>query len=276
MQRNILFVVLAVTAGIIILISNFSIVYAQNTYDINIPSGASDVDAPFHWQSEKDGDASGNIEITVNDSIHWKNGDTAPHTVTSGTPQSGPDGVFDSGSFGPAETFLYQFTEVGKYPYYCTLHPWMTAVVTVTSGLSTISNVGLDAGDHLTTFDVEYDFNRVINTASVNEETKSITFEFIGHTNSDDNTLRIVLPIDLIDGITTVSIDGVQTSEFELIPKGDTTILVVNSLVPESESLTISGVMVVPEFGSIVILVLIVSVSSLILLGRKQIFKIPN
>ena len=85
----------------LILVPLSSMAYAETVYDINIPSGSADKDAPFHWVSEKDGDTSGFIEIIVNDTIHWKNGDTVAHTITSGLPKTGHDGIFDSSNINP-------------------------------------------------------------------------------------------------------------------------------------------------------------------------------
>ena len=76
------------------MLPSLSFAFAESVYDINIPSGSADMSAPFHWSSEKDGDTSGFIEIIVNDTIFWRNGDTVTHTVTSGTPKSGPDGIY--------------------------------------------------------------------------------------------------------------------------------------------------------------------------------------
>ena len=61
------------------------------------------------------------------------NDDTAAHTVTSGTPEGGPDGFFDSSLFMAGATFSVKFDdyEPGDYPYFCMVHPWMTEVVTV-------------------------------------------------------------------------------------------------------------------------------------------------
>ena len=130
-------------------------------YDVNIPTGAASPDAPYFWQSEIDGDTSGIVEITIGDSISWKNADSAAHTVTSGTPTDGPDNIFDSGLYGPGKSFTHKFDEIGFYPYFCLVHPWMDGAVIVIDAYSLVPNVGKDAGDGNTTFDVEYDFNRV-------------------------------------------------------------------------------------------------------------------
>ena len=66
-------------------------VFAQTSYDVNIPTGAADSGAPYFWQSEKNGSTTGVVEILVGDTIVWKNGDVADHTVTSGSAAEGPD-----------------------------------------------------------------------------------------------------------------------------------------------------------------------------------------
>ena len=60
--------------------------------------------------------------------VTWYNTDNAAHTVTSGTPDDGPDGLFDSSMImagGQYTTdFEYGFSDV-VYDYYCVVHPWM-------------------------------------------------------------------------------------------------------------------------------------------------------
>jgi plastocyanin len=71
--------------------------------------------------------------ITVGSMITWKNDDTTSHTVTSGTVRDNtptPDGMFDSGILNAGDSFPFLFDKAGEYPYYCTIHPWMTAKVT--------------------------------------------------------------------------------------------------------------------------------------------------
>ena len=73
------------------------------------------------------------VQVTVGSMVTWKNDDTASHTVTSGTVQNNtpaPDGRFDSGILNAGDSFSFVFDKAGEYPYYCTIHPWMTAKVT--------------------------------------------------------------------------------------------------------------------------------------------------
>ena len=247
-------------------LSNFA--FAQTTYDVNIPTGAASPDAPYFWQSEKDGTTTGIVKILTGDTISWKNADTAAHTVTSGTARDGPDDIFDSGLFGPGKSFLYTFTEEGNYPYFCLTHPWMDGTVIVSEGYAIIPNIGKDVGDGSIKFDVEYDFNRVLSTATVNESAKSITFEIAGVSKSDDHTLEILLPAALIDGPFTILLDDDSMAEFESIKEGDLNILYV-TLDAEIKQFTIIGTSVVPEFGILALAILSISIIVLVVVSKS-------
>lgn len=256
--------------AVLLIIPLQTIAFAESSYDINIPSGSADKNAPFHWSSEKDGDTSGFIEIIVGDTVFWKNGDTVAHTVTSGTPLNGPDGIFDSGKIDPGKFFMQKFTEIGEFPYYCSIHPWRTGLVSVLSGYSLLSNVGSDFGDGTDVFDMEYKFNRLVNHVSIDENTKSISLELKGNTVNDDNTLTLFIPSALISGISSVSIDGAMTEEFAQDFEDDSTVLLINEVPPYAKSITITGITIVPEFTGLTLIVLIISISMMVWLTRKQ------
>jgi len=242
--------------------------YAQTTYIINMPTGSSSPDAPYFWQSEKDGDPTGDIEVKVLDSVRWENADTAVHTVTSGTPEEGPDGIFDSSLIPRGGSFPWQFTEVGEYDYFCVVHPWMTGVVTVKSGLKVISRVGLDAGDGKTTFDVEYQFNRVISSATVNEDQNSITFEIIGNPKGEDNTLTLMLPNDLISGPLVIWADTQEMSDSIMSEEGEINKVEI-PLNRDTKLVSLVGTAVVPEFGAITMAILAIGVLSFLVISFK-------
>jgi plastocyanin len=71
------------------------------------------------------------LAIKVGDTVSWSNDDTAAHTVSSGDPTEGLDGIFDSGLFMAGSTFEYTFDESGTYHYFCMVHPWMIGEVIV-------------------------------------------------------------------------------------------------------------------------------------------------
>jgi len=180
----------------------------------------------------------------------------------------GLDGLFDSKEFAPGKSFTYKFSEIGHYPYYCTLHPWMMGTIIVTSGYSIIPNVGKQVGDGTTFFNVEYDFNRLLSAVVIDEEQKSITFEIIGDAKSENHDLELRLPSGLVDGQFTIWVDGEKISDFENIREGDLNVLFM-SLNADSKILTIVGTSIVPEFGTMTLAILGVSVVSMIVLSQR-------
>lgn len=70
------------------------------------------------------------ITVPVGTKITFTNKDAAPHTATSGSSPS-PDGVFDTGTLTKGESKSVTLTKAGTFAYYCGLHPFMKATVTV-------------------------------------------------------------------------------------------------------------------------------------------------
>lgn len=70
-----------------------------------------------------------NLQVEPATTVIWVNEDSAAHTVTSGTPADGADGMFDSGMVLAGETFEYTFMAIGVVDYYCVVHPWMVGTV---------------------------------------------------------------------------------------------------------------------------------------------------
>jgi plastocyanin len=99
-------------------------VTAQNT--VSIPQGASSPGC----ETTNECFIPSTISVSVGTTVTWTNDDSAAHTVTSGQ-EATFDGIFDSGLFMAGRTFSYTFDEVGQYPYFCFVHPWMKGQVVV-------------------------------------------------------------------------------------------------------------------------------------------------
>ena len=97
------------------------------TVSVEIPSGTS---VPGCEESNKCFNPA-SVTINVGDTIEWKNGDTAAHTVTGGSPADGPSGVFDSSLVMGGASFAHTFDKAGSYNYFCMVHPWMVGNVSV-------------------------------------------------------------------------------------------------------------------------------------------------
>ena len=71
------------------------------------------------------------VSINVGDTVSWPNDDTAAHTVTAGSAESGPSGAFDSSLLIAGGVYEHTFDSAGSYDYYCMVHPWMVGDVQV-------------------------------------------------------------------------------------------------------------------------------------------------
>ena len=71
------------------------------------------------------------LTVGTGTTVIWENVDNAAHLATSGTPDGGPDGIFDSGMIMAGGTFEHEFSDSGEFQYYCIVHPWMIGIVTV-------------------------------------------------------------------------------------------------------------------------------------------------
>ena len=69
------------------------------------------------------------VTVAIGNTVSWVNDDEQVHTVTSGTPTGGPDGLFDSGMISSGGSFHQTFDTVGTFDYYCIVHPWMQGTV---------------------------------------------------------------------------------------------------------------------------------------------------
>ncbi len=68
-----------------------------------------------------------NIQVRAGTTVTWTNQDNVPHSVTF------KNGMKDSGLLSQGQSFSYTFNTPGTYQYYCTVHPYMVATVTVVS-----------------------------------------------------------------------------------------------------------------------------------------------
>lgn len=101
--------------------------FAADKVEVNIPTGSS---IPGCEETMKCFIPS-SVTVAVGGTVTWFNGDTAAHTVTSGTTTDRPDGIFDSSLFLADASFSHTFEEEGVYDYFCIVHPWMTGTVKV-------------------------------------------------------------------------------------------------------------------------------------------------
>ena len=65
------------------------------------------------------------LTISAGDTVMFMNEDSAPHTATA------DGGAFDTGRLSRGQSAGLTFPSAGSFPYSCTIHPRMKALITV-------------------------------------------------------------------------------------------------------------------------------------------------
>lgn len=68
------------------------------------------------------------LTVKAGTTVTWTNKDSDAHTVTS----QGTGGPLGSAALSTGQSYSFTFAKPGTYSYLCTIHPFMTATVTVT------------------------------------------------------------------------------------------------------------------------------------------------
>jgi len=219
------------------------------------------------------------VTIDIGGEVIWENNDTAAHTVTSGTPSGEVGAVFDSSLIAPGSTFSYEFEDAGTFDYFCMVHPWMAGAVMVSSEethsdmeeMEGMKEMG-HSDDHAAKGieDLSDQFTTTLTSGVIhhiggNTDDSTLIVHLFGA--DDDGELKITLNSDIItpfdDGSYFVLIGGEEV-EFEQM--GSTLHI---SYAAGTEKIEIVGSHVVPEFGTIAMIVLAVAIVSIIAIAAK-------
>lgn len=101
-----------------------------------------------------------------------------------------------------------------------------------------------------------------VSSSSLNTKNKSIVIML---SNSDEGTLHLTPSTDIIKGISRVLVDGQEWNNVS-IDGNDVTVLFPAG----TEKIEIVGTFVIPEFGSVAVLILIVAIIAGVIFSRKR------
>ncbi|AFS83577.1 PEFG-CTERM sorting domain-containing protein [Candidatus Nitrosopumilus sediminis] len=201
--------------------------------------------------------------VDVGGKVIMTNTDSAAHTFTSGTPDGGPDGVFDTSLLMVDGSYEWTPETVGEQPYFCMVHPWMQGLIIVQEAnademmggdlMVTVTDSAVKGGTQVELEFSELHVNYVITATQKGETVYTETAHAMEHTathqidavGSDANPINIEV----------VSL-GIGAPGEEDSWTGPTGI--------------VSTSKVVPEFGTIAMMILAVAIISIVAVTAKS------
>jgi len=120
------FVLFAIAAGIVAMTPAAFADHATVTIDAAIGSGT-----PGCEDTAEGCYIPSTATVDVGGVVTFVNSDSAAHTYTAGTPEGGPSGEFDSGLAMAGSEYTWTPEVVGEVPYFCMVHPWMAGLIIV-------------------------------------------------------------------------------------------------------------------------------------------------
>lgn len=268
-----LFVLIAIVAGVAAANPAFA---DHTTATVSVPAGSSvpgcEETNACYIPSE--------VTVDVGGEVTWSNDDSAAHTVTGGSAVDGPSGVFDSSLFMAGATFSHKFEEAGTFNYFCMVHPWMEGKVVVQEAMAddhdddkpvmdeSVSAMGMLSDETMVS----------VSASEVTEgEKMEITVEFAEseHANYD---IKVTQNDEVVlEEMGVHSHEAKMTHETAALASSDPVDITVTfqgfgvedpKTGPIGEEVVFSNI--VPEFGTVAMMILVVSIISIVAVTAKS------
>jgi len=211
------------------------------------------------------------VTVDVGGEVTWTVDDAAAHTVTSGTPSDADSvgALFDSSLILQGTSFSWTFEEEGSVDYFCIVHPWMQGMVIVGAAMAeedggimvSITTGDAGAGEMMT----------------VNVEFTNMDGSAVEHVNYDVMATQ--------DGTTILDDTGVHDHDGVMEHTSMALPMAASDATPVDVQVTFNGFgidqpftgpigevatkQVVPEFGTIAMMILGISIISIIAVTAK-------
>ena len=228
--------------------------------------------------------------IEAGGTVTWENTDNAAHTATSGTAGDADSvgAVWDSSLMMVGVSYSVTLDEAGTYPYFCMVHPWMTGTLIVEDPAVAAAAADAAAAEAAAAEAAAAEAAAAVTMAPRNpaiDLVNTLNYNISGGsvssiiTNSDDATLVVAIDAPN-DGELSITMNSDYITAFD---DGSYFVLVNNEEVwfnqdgnvltipfeAGTEKIEIVGSAVVPEFGTIAMIILAVAIVSIIAITAK-------
>ena len=268
-----LFVLFAIVAG---LVATTPAAFADHSEVTIIPASGSG--APGCEETAEGCFIPKEATVDVGGKVIFSNTDTAAHTFTAGSAETGPTGEFDSGLAMVGGSYEWTPTTAGEVPYFCMVHPWMTGLIVVqeagieddgeemhtegasaTGMLSDGIKVGIDAsastaGEKME-ISVDFEDSEHVNYDIMVTQNGEEVLNDIGVHSHDGKGMHETAPLSSSDPVEiTITFQGYGIDDPKTGPIG--------------EQVVFSNI--VPEFGTVAMMILAVAIISIVAVTAKS------
>jgi predicted secreted protein with PEFG-CTERM motif len=221
--------------------------------------------------------------VDVGGKVIFSNTDSAAHTFTAGTAAEGPSGAFDTSLVIAGSSYEWTATTAGEFPFYCMVHPWM-------AGLIVVQEAGTEEHDGEHTGEMQTEEGAASATGMLSDGTKvsvwtsaptsgermkiNVEFENSEHVNHDIMVTQNGAVV--LDDTGAHHHDGKGMHETAPLSSSDPVEITITfqgygvddpKTGPIGEQVVFSNV--VPEFGTIAMMILAVSIISIVAVTAK-------
>ena len=216
------------------------------------------------------------VTVDVGGVVIMSNTDNAAHTFTAGTPDDGPSGEFDTSLLMIDTSFEWIPETAGEVPYFCMVHPWM-------QGLIIVQEAGADDGEAMSSGE-ELIVEITTGTAG---EGESLSIDVAFTTMSGDSVEHVNYNVKatqngevVLDDMGVHDHDGIMNHMTSPLPTA------ASDDAPIDVEVTFNGFgidppftgpigqvaekQVVPEFGTIAMMILAVAIISIVAVTAKS------
>ncbi|MEK6818064.1 MAG: PEFG-CTERM sorting domain-containing protein [Thermoproteota archaeon] len=217
--------------------------------------------------------------VDVGGKVIFSNTDTAAHTFTAGSAADGPSGEFDSSLVMAGSSYEWTPTTAGEVPYFCMVHPWMT-------GLIVVQEAGTEeqTGEEMHTEDATAtgmlsDGTKVsiMTSAPTSGEKMEISVDFEDSEHANYDVMVTQNGAEVLNDIAAHAHEGEGMHETAPLSSSDPVEVTITfqgygiddpKTGPIGEQVVFSNI--VPEFGTVAMMILAVSIISIVAVTAKS------
>lgn len=219
------------------------------------------------------------VTVDVGGKVIFSNTDTAAHTFTAGTPADGPSGEFDSGLVMAGGTYEATLEKEGTVGYFCMVHPWMVGSIVVQAAGEE------DHGEEMGSEDLMVDISTT-EAAAGERMSIDVAFKTMAGAEVEHANYKITASQDgneVLNEAKVHSHDGTETHMTAPLPNGasddhpvDVQVEFLGFGLPGEEAKwsgpigQVATKKVVPEFGTVAMMILGIAIVSIIALSAKS------